>query len=496
MNPMMMFIAILLPLAAGLSIPMIGFGKARFKNNADQARGIYIESAVLITSVIVLLLLLHTPAESFVFARFTRSITLSLQIDGMSKVFAGVVAFLWPLASLYAFEYMTKEENENIFFMFYTMTYGITLGIAFAEDLFTMYFFYELLTLVTVPLVMHNLSREAILAGRSYLYYSLGGAGFAFIGLVFVLTYSTNIDFAYGGVLNMSLVANKTNILLLIYVLAFLGFGVKAALFPLGGWLPKASVAPTPVTALLHAVAVVNAGAFAIIRLTYYSFGVEFLKGTWAQKVVMALAMVTILYSSSRAVKETHMKRRLAWSTSSNLSYILFGVTLMSPYGLLGALLHFIAHAFTKICSFSCAGAIIHETERTYVHELDGLAYKLPVVFSMFAVSSLSLMGVPGFAGFISKWYLAAAAVESLSGEAYLGVIVLLISALLTAIYMMTMVVRGFFPEKGFDENSIQEFKAANWKMSLPIAIFAVMILLIGLYSGPLIDFLTQVSFG
>ena len=202
------------------------------------------------------------------------------------------------------------------------------------------------------------------------------------------------------------------------------------------------------------------------------------------------------LYSSSRAVKETHMKRRLAWSTSSNLSYILFGVTLMSPYGLLGALLHFIAHAFTKICSFSCAGAIIHETERTYVHELDGLAYKLPVVFSMFAVSSLSLMGVPGFAGFISKWYLAAAAVESQSGEAYLGVIVLLISALLTAIYMMTMVVRGFFPEKGFDENSIQEFKAANWKMSLPIAIFAVMILLIGLYSGPLIDFLTQVSFG
>ena len=164
MNPGMMFIAILLPLVTGLSIPLIGFGRSSFKDNADQARGIYIEIIVLITSVIVALLLFHTPEGSFVFARFTRSITLSLHIDGMSKVFAGVVAFLWPLASLYALEYMTKDENENIFFMFYTMTYGITLGIAFAEDLFTMYFFYELLTLVTVPLVMHNLSREEILA--------------------------------------------------------------------------------------------------------------------------------------------------------------------------------------------------------------------------------------------------------------------------------------------------------------------------------------------
>ena len=478
------------------------------------------------------MLLFHAPTTDFVFARFTRSLTLSLKIDGMSRIFAGLVSFMWPLASLYAFEYMTKEENENIFFMFYTMTYGITLGIAFAEDIFTMYFFYELLTLVTVPLVMHTLTREAVLASRTYLYYSLGGAGFAFIGLVFIISYSFNINFRYGGVLSLSRVAGKENVLLLIYVLAFLGFGVKAAIFPLGGWLPKASVAPTPVTALLHAVAVVNAGAFAIIRLTYFSFGTEFLRGTWAQRVVMAFAIITILYASTRAVKETHIKRRLAYSTSSNLSYILFGVTLMTPLGLLGALSHFVIHAVMKICSFFCAGAIIHQTDRAndesrsdsfmrnfqansarppvggiaYVHELNGLAKKLPGVFAIFTISALSLMGVPGFAGFISKWNLASAAVYAGGREGYIGIAVLLISALLTAIYMVTMVIRGYFPERpaqsltGDHQDPEADlpvnYRDPNWRMMLPLGIFAVLIILIGLFSEPLISLLGKVAEG
>ena len=190
-----------------------------------------------------------------------------------------------------------------------------------------MYFFYELLTLVTVPLVMHTLTREAILASRKYLYYSLGGAAFAFIGLIFVIIYGTTTDFVPGGVLDLAKIGGRTNVLLLIYVIAFMGFGVKAAICPFNSWLPDAGVAPTPV---LHAVAVVKSGAFAIIRLTFYSFGTEFLKGTWAQDVVMAIVMFTIVYGCSRAIKETHIKRRLAYSTVSNLSYILFGVTIMT----------------------------------------------------------------------------------------------------------------------------------------------------------------------
>ena len=227
----------------------------------------------------------------------------------MSMVFAGLVSALWPFATLYAFEYMTKEEHEKIFFLFYTMTYGITLGIALSANLLTMYFFYELLTLVTVPLVMHTLTREAILASRKYLYYSLGGAAFAFIGLIMIIIYGTTTDFILGGVLDLTKIGGRTNVLLFVYVMAFLGFGVKAAVFPFNSWLPQAGVAPTPVTALLHAVAVVKSGAFAIIRLTYYSFGVDFLKGTWAQTTVMLVVMFTIVYGCSRAVKETHLKK-------------------------------------------------------------------------------------------------------------------------------------------------------------------------------------------
>lgn len=414
----------------------------------------------------------------------------------MSMVFAGLVSALWPFATLYAFEYMTKEEHEKIFFLFYTMTYGITLGIALSANLLTMYFFYELLTLVTVPLVMHTLTREAILASRKYLYYSLGGAAFAFIGLIMIIIYGTTTDFILGGVLDLTKIGGRTNVLLFVYVMAFLGFGVKAAVFPFNSWLPQAGVAPTPVTALLHAVAVVKSGAFAIIRLTYYSFGVDFLKGTWAQTTVMLVVMFTIVYGCSRAVKETHLKRRLAYSTISNLSYILFGVTIMTPLGLVGALTHLIFHAVIKICSFFCAGAIIHQTEKQYVHELDGMGYRMPCVFGIFTVSALALMGVPGLAGFISKWNLASAAVESGNPVAYFGIACLLISALLTAIYMLTIVVRAFFPGKDFDDSSIKEFKDPNWKMLLPLFVFVFFIIAFGLYSQPLTDFFRDVAAG
>jgi multicomponent Na+:H+ antiporter subunit D len=391
---------------------------------------------------------------------------------------------------------MTKEEHEKIFFMFYTMTYGVTLGISLAGNMLTMYFFYELLTLVTVPLVMHTLTREAILASRKYLYYSLGGAAFAFIGLIFIIIYGNTTDFILGGVLNLDKIGDRTNVLLLIYVMAFMGFGVKAAVCPFNSWLPDAGVAPTPVTALLHAVAVVKSGAFAILRLTYYSFGTDFLKGTWAQNVVMAITMFTIVYGCSRAVKETHIKRRLAYSTISNLSYIVFGATLMSPLGMIGALTHMLFHAVMKISSFFCAGAIMHQTEKHYVHELDGLGFAMPGVFTVFTVSAFGLMGVPGLAGFVSKWNLAEAAVESGNPLAYAGIVCLLISALLTAIYMLTIVVRAFFPAKDFDKSSVMQYRDPNWKMMVPLIVFTVFIFIFGLYSTPVVHFLTDVANG
>ena len=439
----MILSVILIPVIAGILVLLIPFKKRSHME-------IFLEGMVILNSILVWILLVHRPENIFTLANFTGNLSISFDVDGMGMVFGGLVSALWPLATLYAFEYMTKEEHEKVFFMFYTMTYSVTLGISFSANLLTMYFFYELLTLVTVPLVMHTLTREAILASRKYLYYSLGGAAFAFIGLIFIIIYGNTTDFVLGGVLDPEKIGARTNVLLLIYVIAFMGFGVKAAISPFNSWLPDAGVAPTPVTALLHAVAVVKSGAFAIIRLTFYSFGTDFLRGTWAQDVVMAIVMFTIVYGCSRAIKETHIKRRLAYSTISNLSYILFGVTVMTPTGMIGALTHLIFHAVIKIAAFFCAGAIMHQTGRQYVHELDGMGCKMPCVFGVFTVSALALMGVPGLAGFISKWNLASAAVESGNGLAYGGIVCLLVSALLTAIYMFTIVIRAFFTGRNF----------------------------------------------
>ena len=322
------------------------------------------------------------------------------------------------------------------------------------------------------------------------------GAAFAFIGVIFIIIYGETSNFVLGGVMGTIVDQAIQNKLLLVYVFSFFGFGVKAAIFPFNSWLPQAGVAPTPVTALLHAVAVVKSGAFAIMRITYYSFGAEFLKGTWAQNVVMVFVIFTIIYGCSMAVKETHLKRRLAYSTISNLSYILFGVVIMTPLGVVGALCHMVFHAFMKICSFFCAGSIIYQTGRTYVHQLNGLAKKMPKVFAIFTISAFALMGVPGLCGFISKYQLATAAVESKNTLAYMGIVALLLSALLTAIYMLTIVIRAYFPGKDFNDQTLEGITDPNWVMLVPLCFFTIGIIVFGLYSQPIITLFYEIATG
>ena len=469
----------------------------------------YVGILVLLNSFLVAALLLgDNLGKSRVLFYLFSDQTICFRLDRMGSVFAGLVAFLWPLATLYSFEYMKHEERADTFFAYYVMTYGVTMGIALAENLVTLYFFYEMLTLITFPLVLYPLTKEATRASRKYLYYSIGGAAFAFLGLVFVLMYSStgNTDFVPGGVLDLRKAASRQNILLFIYVLAFFGFGVKAAIFPCHGWLPAATVAPTPVTALLHAVAVVKSGAFAILRFTYFSFGTEFLRGTWAQWTVMAAALVTILFGSTMAVREVHWKRRLAYSTVSNLSYILFGASMMTPLGLAAALSHLVAHAFMKICSFFCAGAVLHQTGKAYIYELDGLGRRMPVTFGCLTAASLSLMGIPLFAGFISKWNLCQSAF-SWGGEAatmgnpggflpFVGVAVILYSALMTGIYMLTVLVRAYFPQELRSEAGAGTASSLDpgLRMLVPLVIFVLGILVIGLHSAPLMEFLNVIG--
>lgn len=486
MNAAFLWIPIIIPLICGAILPKLKFTSSRQRNA-------YIMTIVLINTALTWTAILGVEDGIHVLFHFTDKLSFSVHLDSLGRVFAGMVSSLWPFATLYAFSYMEHDERQANFFMFYTMTYGVALGVAFASDLLTLYCFYEMLTLLTVPLVMHSFTRKAVHAARKYLYYMLGGTAFAFIGLVFIIVYGHTIDFVPGGGLIAAEAHSHEMLLQIVYVMTFCGFGAKAAIFPLHGWLPDASVAPTPVTALLHAVAVVKAGVFAIMRMTYCNFGADFLYGTPAQWICMALAIITILYGSSLAVKETHFKRRLAYSTVSNLSYILFGVTLMTPAGLSAGLQHMIIHALMKICLFFCAGAVIHITEREYVDGLDGMGRKMPLTFVFFTVAGLSLTGIPPMGGFISKWSLASAAMDVEGVVSVIGVAALLLSALLTAIYIINISCRAFFPVRG-RTNLPADAHDPDWRMMLPIALFAILSLVIGLMAKPFTELMTRVA--
>lgn len=490
MSNIYLVLPVVLPIAGGAILPLLHL--------QERKRNLFLEILVLITSAIAILCVYRRPEEGFTLFHLTGNLDFALRLDGLGSVFTCLVAILWPLATLYAFEYMRHEERTTSFFSFYTMTYGVTMGIAMAKNLVTMYLFYELLTLVSFYLVMHPMTRKAIRASRTYLYYSIGGAAFAFISLVFLIVFGNTTDFILGGVLNMDKIGVNTQTMLVVYLLGFWGFGVKAAVFPFQGWLPKASVAPTPVTALLHAVAVVKSGAFAVMRLTYYCFGAEFIRGTWAHFAVMSIAMLSIIYGSTMAVRETHFKRRLAFSTISNLSYILLGVTMMSPLGLLAGMSHLVFHAVMKIGSFFSAGAVLHQSRKEYVDELDGLAGKMPFVFTVFTVCGLSLIGIPLFAGFISKWNIAAAAMDLGKSYpyAYAAIGVLLYSALMTAVYILTVAIRAWFPDKKQEVCSNEGVTDPNWEMKLPLGIFAAAVLVFGLCSEPLMQILRSVAWG
>lgn len=484
-----MIVPILFPILAGACIPLFHFKKA-------AARRLYVGSVTLLnTALVFVVLFVIRPQGYFMLLNMAGKLSILFHTDGAGCVFGALVAVLWPVATCYAFEYMKHEGGENAFFTFYTMTYGITMGIAFAGNLMTLYLFYELLTFVTLPLVMHGMRRKAVFAGRRYVVYSVGGAAFAFIGIAFILTFGDSIDFVYGGVLNQTYTDVQVKLLRAAYVLTTFGFGVKAAIFPLHRWLPTASVAPTPVTALLHAAAVVNAGAFAIMRITYFSFGTGFLRGSMAQYIIMAASFVTILYGSAMALKEQHLKRRLAYSTISNLSYIIFGASLMTPAGLTGALTHMVVHSVVKITLFFCAGAVLYKTGQEYVQDLRGMGRRMPVTFACFTIASAALTGVPPFPGFLSKWNLAEAALEAEKPMEMAGVVVLLISSVLTAAYLFSAVFKACFPSKELPE-PLAERCEANAYMTVPLILLCILMVLLGVFARPLTNVLTTVAKG
>ena len=383
-------------------------------------------------------------------------LSIQFRVDAMGMLFALVASLLWIATSIYSIGYMRglKEHAQTRFYAYFAVAISATIGVAFAANLLTLYLFYEMLTLSTYPLVAHHQDGKARTGGRTYLTYLLGtSVSFALPAMIYIFWKSGgSMDFAGGGFLAGKVSSSEATVLLLLLVFGF----SKAALMPFHSWLPAAMVAPTPVSALLHAVAVVKVGVFCVLRIFTGVFGISFLKDIGIVDVILWVAAFTILAGSLIALSQDNLKRRLAFSTISQLGYIVLGVALLSGRGLTGSMLHIGMHAFGKITLFFCAGAILIATGKKAVSEMAGIGRRMPYTMSAFLLGSLSIIGLPPMGGAWSKWYLFLGAWES---EQILIVFILIISSLLNIAYLLPIVVRAFFmpPPEGEAVDGIQE---------------------------------------
>lgn len=479
MNGLFLLIPVVLPIIAGLALFI-------FKGlDKDIPRKSFVIASLALCTV-VSLVAVYCCTGSVTLWSITDKISLVMSVDNLSKLFATLMSLMFTCVGVYALGYMEHEEHKNRFFAFYLMTFGVLNGIYMSSNLLTMYLFYELMTLLSLPLVLHELTKEAISAGLKYLFYSIAGAFLSLISIFMIYQYSDNYTFVGGGSLNVSKLAGHENLLLVFILLAIIGFGCKAGLFPLHDWLPTAHpVAPAPASAVLSGV-ITKSGVIAIIRVVFYSVGADFIRGTWVQYTWIILTLVTVFLGSMMAYIEKVLKKRLAYSSVSQVSYVLFGLATLHPVGFLGALLHVIFHSIIKDDLFLVAGAIIHQTGETMVTNLKGIGKKMPLTIWSFTFASLALVGIPPFTGFVSKWFLCSGALEGNIGAAgYIGPAILLVSALLTAGYLLPVTIDGFFPGKDFDTASVQKCEPKAI-MLVPIIILAVLALVFGIIPGPI----------
>ena len=426
----------------------------------------------------------------------TRDIPLLFAPDTLGLLFLTLTVAMWVMDLIFAIEYMKELEHKRRYYFFYTLTLVSMIGICLSGNLITMYIFYEFMSLASLPLVLHEQTPEAIAAGKKYIFYSIGGAFIGLTGFFFIYTYGTTLTFTPGGVLDLSALAGHETAMHVVTLLVIIGFGSKAGMFPLHGWLPTAHpVAPSPASAFLSG-NITKMGVFVIIRFVYYLVGADFIRGTWVQYTFLVLTMITILMGSMMAYKETGFKKRLAYSTVSQVSYALFGIALLDPVGFTGAIMHVVFHSFAKNTLFQVAGAVIHMTGFKKVTEFKDLARKMPVTMWCYTLASLTLVGVPPTSAFLSKWYLATGSLnEGIPVISWLGPVILIISALLTAGYLLSIVLKAFFPGDEYDYPCLQK-KEPNLYMLVPMIIMAALAVLTGIWAGPLMNLVTGIAEG
>ncbi|MGN1295191.1 MAG: complex I subunit 5 family protein [Bacilli bacterium] len=408
-------------------------------------------------------------------------------IDTMSKFFAILISVVMLIVTIYSFEYFKDDEKKNRFDSFFLLSYAALMMLTYSGNLVTMYISFEMVTLFSMPLVLHEKTKESIDAALKYLIYSVGGAFLGFIGIVYLSSYSGNF-FVLGGSLAVSSI--NQNILNVVLLLMLIGFGTKCGMFPLHNWLPTAHpVAPAPASSILSGI-ITKSGIIAIIRIIYYVVGVDIIKGTWVHYTWIILILITILLGSFMACVQKNLKKRLAFSSVSQISYALLGVSLLNTTALQGAYMQVASHAVIKVGLFLVAGVLIHVLNIHNVDELDGVGKKMPITMWCYTICALGLIGVPPTSGFVSKWYLASGALSSgLKVIDIVAPIVLIISAILTAYYLLDCTIRAFFPSN--KDNSYKRIKEPLLFV-VPLLIFATLSILIGLFASPLINLIAS----
>lgn len=439
----LVLLSVILPAVGGLLIVLTG-------RSPNVREGVTLVTAGALLAVVVTLLrhVLDGARPRVVLVETLPGLPLELAVEPLGMIFAGVAALLWPVNSLYSIGYMrgNHERNQTRFYLCFAVAIGSAMGIAFSANLFTLFAFYELLTLSTFPLVTHKGTEEAMRAGRVYLGILITtSVGFLLLAIIWTAHVAGTVEFRPGGILDGKITGVAAGLLLMLYM-----FGIgKAAIMPVHRWLPAAMVAPTPVSALLHAVAVVKAGVFTVVKVAVYVFGIDFLARESATGWLVYASGFTVIAASVVALRillaRGNLKRLLAYSTVSQLSYVVLATAIFAPMAAAGAAIHIVAHAFGKITLFFAAGSIYTAAHKTEIHQLKGIGRRMPWTMGAFAIGALSMIGLPPAGGFISKWYMILGAFQAEHGVA---LAILVVSTLLNAAYFVPIVYMAFFQDE------------------------------------------------
>jgi multicomponent Na+:H+ antiporter subunit D len=476
LSPALPLYLVLTSLSAAVLIFLIGEGHQRLRI------GINLLAAVIKIGLIVLLVLAVGAGQAFEW-RMTLlpGLDLVLHADPLTLLFSTLSAGLWLLTTIYAIGYLEGSPDRARFFGFFSLCVAATMGIAAAGNLFTFFVFYELLTLATWPLVVHRGTAASIAGGRSYLRYTLVGSSLFLLGLVWLHAIAGPQEFVARG-LGADVLVGDPLALQVIFLLLLAGLGVKAALIPLHSWLPQAMVAPAPVSALLHAVAVVKAGAFGIVRLVYDVYGPERVQELGLALLLVALACMTILYGSVMALTQRDLKKRLAYSTVSQVSYIVLGAAIAGPIATVGGLVHLVHQGLMKITLFFGAGIYAEVLGVKSIDQLDGVGRRLPLASAAFSIAALGMIGVPPMAGFVSKWYLGSGAVSAGLGWV---IAVLVVSSLLNAAYFLPLLRRIWFAAPPAEwPGAAPLSRGAQLALLVPTLLTGLLSVLVGLLAG------------